>query len=280
MRNKKWWITVWMVAITMHYSYAQSAMQAQMPGEGASTAVTAVSSSNFMRSQLSYKMANMAFRNKDELLQKEFEQKGLEYPAKYIYIRSFKYDSQLEVWVKNNISDSFRLFKSYRICALSGSMGPKRKSGDRQVPEGFYYINEFRPNSQYHLALGLNYPNFSDRLKGGTDKLGGDIYIHGSCVTEGCIPLTDPQIEELYVLALHARDLGQDYIPVHIFPVRFDNKRSMDYLDKSGLDAAHAQLWANLKEAYEYFNTTHELPIVMYNSKGTYVVKEDLPFHH
>ena len=46
----------------------------------------------------------------------------------------------------------------------SGTTGPKRAEGDYQVPEGFYYINEFNPNSKYHLSLGLNYPNASDKI--------------------------------------------------------------------------------------------------------------------
>ncbi len=96
-------------------------------------------------------------------------------------------------------------------------------AGDYQVPEGFYYINEFNPRSLYHLSLGLNYPNASDRMLCDMSQPGGDIYIHGSCVTTGCIPITDGQIEELYVLAAHAKDMGQDFIPVHIFPVNFSN---------------------------------------------------------
>jgi murein L,D-transpeptidase YafK len=106
-----------------------------------------------------------------------------------------------------------------------GSLGPKRIQGDYQVPEGFYYVNEFNPNSNYHLALGLNYPNASDKILSDSVQPGGDIYIHGSCVTTGCIPIKDDQIEELYVLTTFARNLGQDFIPVHIFPVRFNNAR-------------------------------------------------------
>ena len=82
------------------------------------------------------------------------QQKGLKWPANYIYIRSFKYDSQLEVWVKNEMSDPFKLFKTYKVCALAGTLGPKRMEGDYQVPEGFYYINEFNPKSNYYLSLG------------------------------------------------------------------------------------------------------------------------------
>src|SRR6185437_11510512 len=92
-------------------------------------------------------------------LQNEFKAKGLTWPARYMFIRSFKYDGQLEVWVKNDAKEKYKLFKTYKVCLQSGAMGPKRMQGDFQVPEGFYYINEFNPHSAYHLALGLNYPN-------------------------------------------------------------------------------------------------------------------------
>lgn len=231
---------------------------------------------SFIAQQMSYPVFRTAFQKKDAVLKKEFEEKGLTYPAKFIYLRSFKYDSRLEVWVKNKETDTFRLFKSYPICALSGKMGPKRSEGDYQVPEGFYYINEFNPKSVYHLALGVNYPNFSDRAQGNKNSLGGGIFIHGSCVTVGCIPLTNPRIEEVYLLAAHAHDLGQDYIPVHIFPVNFDNKRSVTYLSKNSNPGGDAQkFWVTLKEAFDYFNQTHRLPLVLYDGQGHYVVDKN-----
>ena len=151
-----------------------------------------------------------AMKRKEDTLQKQFEAKGLSWPAKYVYIRSFKYDGQLEVWVKNERKDPYKLFKTYRICALAGTLGPKRIAGDYQVPEGFYYINEFNPNSNYYLSLGINYPNQSDRILSDSLRPGGDIYIHGSCVTVGCIPVTDQQIDEIYILATYAKANGQD----------------------------------------------------------------------
>src|ERR1700679_2907719 len=102
--------------------------------------------------------------HKEDTLAKQFKEKGLPWPARFVYLRSFKYDSQLEVWVKSSQQDKYKLFKAYKICAMAGTLGPKRFAGDYQVPEGFYYINEFNPRSQYHFALGLNYPNASDRL--------------------------------------------------------------------------------------------------------------------
>ena len=123
--------------------------------------------------------------------EKRISGKRLKWPAKYVYIRSFKYDAQLEVWVKNEAKEKYKLFKTYKVCMQSGTMGPKRLQGDYQVPEGFYYINEFNPHSNYHLSLGLNYPNASDRILSDSFRPGGNIYIHGSCVSVGCIPVTD-----------------------------------------------------------------------------------------
>jgi murein L,D-transpeptidase YafK len=156
----------------------------------------------FVDFQRSLPRPSIAMQKKLDTLQKQFAAQGLKWPAKYMYIRSFKYDAQMEVWVSNSRKEPFKLFKTYRVCALAGSLGPKRVQGDYQVPEGFYYINEFNPNSNYYLSLGLNYPNPSDRILGDPAKPGGDIYIHGSCVTVGCIPINDQQIEELYILLL------------------------------------------------------------------------------
>jgi hypothetical protein len=144
--------------------------------------------------------------------------------------------------------------------------------GDYQVPEGFYYINEFNPRSTYHLSLGLNYPNASDKILSDSLRPGGDIYIHGSCVTVGCIPVTDKQIEELYILAAHAQGAGQDFIPVHIFPVRYSNKRSVDYLAQLvKTDASLKSFAERLESVYDHFEITRQLPVIMTNNNGDYV---------
>ncbi len=228
---------------------------------------------SFLENQKMYPKVGEAFRQKEELLKKEFEKKGLTYPAKYIFIRSFKLDSEMEIWVKNNPQDTFRLFKSYRVCTLSGKMGPKRREGDRQVPEGFYYINDFNPNSNYHLSLGINYPNFSDRILSDPKKPGSEIYIHGNCITVGCIPLTDEFIDEVYILAVNAKNAGQDFIPVHVFPIKFGNSRSVDYLNTVPVtDSISRPFWADLRHAYDYFEKHHKLPVVMIDDKGRYTL--------
>src|SRR5258705_292092 len=216
------------------------------------TSFSAVSTS-FLDYQRTLPRPSEALSRKEDTLQKQFEAKKLVWPAKYIYIRSFKYDSQMEVWVKNDFKESFQLFKTYKVCALAGTLGPKRMAGDYQVPEGFYYINEFNPQSNYYLSLGINYPNVSDRILSDSLEPGGGIFIHGSCVTVGCIPLTDQQIDELYILAAHAKDLGQDFIPTHIFPVRFNVPRSLNYLNNLTKDDADLKSFSlQLEDAFNY----------------------------
>ncbi len=236
---------------------------------------TSAYSVHFIDYQKTFPKISEMMSREDDTLQKQFTAKQLIWPARYVYIRSFKYDSEMEVWVKNKSSEKYRLFKTYKICALAGSLGPKRMAGDYQVPEGFYYINEFNPRSLYHLSLGLNYPNASDKMLCDLSQPGGDIYIHGSCVTTGCIPITDGQIEELYVLAAHAKDMGMDYIPVHIFPVNFENPRSLAYLNKFLVSFNEfVPFEKSMQNAFYYFEKNHQVPPVVVNSKGEYVIEE------
>jgi murein L,D-transpeptidase YafK len=233
-------------------------------------AQTSAPAFNFISYQRSFPVFNDAMKRKEDTLMKQFEEKKLKWPARYLYIRSFKYDSQLEVWVKQDKNELFKLFKTYRVCALAGTLGPKRMAGDYQVPEGFYYINEFNPKSNYHLSLGLNYPNTSDRMLSDSLQPGGDIYIHG-------IPITDGQIEELYILASQAKNEGEDFIPVHIFPVSFKNQRSAYYLDKYVKQfPEYKGLSERCRQVYYYFEKHKNLPVIMVNENGEYVLGEDV----
>jgi murein L,D-transpeptidase YafK len=238
-----------------------------------SAQLSATSFASFIDYQKGFARPEESFRRKEDTLQKQFEAKGLKWPANYVYIRSFKYDSQLEVWVKNDLSDPFKLFKTYKVCVLAGTLGPKRIEGDYQVPEGFYYINEFNPSSNYHLSLGINYPNISDQLLSDSLRPGGGIYIHGSCVSVGCIPITDEGIDEVYILAASAKSNGQDYIPVHIFPVRFNVAKSVNYLNNlSKDDPGLKKFAARMEEAFDYFDKFRQLPVIMINDNGEYIV--------
>lgn len=208
----------------------------------------------------------------EDSVKKQFDKQNLTWPPQEMYIRSFKYDRQLEVWVKGDSKEPYKLFKTYKVCQQSGTTGPKRVEGDYQVPEGFYYINEFNPNSNYHLSLGLNYPNASDRILSDQSRPGSAIYIHGNCVSTGCIPLTDGPIEELYFIANAVRNQGEEFIPVHVFPVRYSNKKSMEFLETAIKDNQYLQQFNNnIKEVFEYFEAKKQLPIIMVNKKGEYV---------
>lgn len=224
----------------------------------------------FRNFQLSFTRVSDAYHHFNDSLYKDFKRKGIIYPCKDIFLRVFKSQNEMELWGRNDENSEYKLVKTYHICALSGILGPKRFEGDRQVPEGFYFIEEFNPKSDYYLSLLLNYPNYSDVKMCATQKPGGDIYIHGGCVTVGCMPMTDEVIQELYVACMNAKLNGEAYIPVQIYPVRF-NKTGLNFLGKSyAQDVEKQKFWVNLKEHYDYFEKYHRLLPVMYSPDGAY----------
>jgi murein L,D-transpeptidase YafK len=127
-------------------------------------------------------------------------------------------EARLELWALDNTGDSYTLVHTYAICATSGVLGPKRKFGDVQVPEGFYELDWFNPQSNFFLSLHISYPNSADRILGSHANPGGDIFLHGNCVTIGCMPITDEGIKEVYWLAVEVHAAGQRHIPIEIFP--------------------------------------------------------------
>jgi hypothetical protein len=146
-----------------------------------------------------------------------FERIGAAYPPEKITLVGIKQDNLLEVWV----SDPPKLLKSYPIRGASGVLGPKLREGDKQVPEGLYRIESLNPNSLYHLALRVNYPNAFDKSKGrldGRDDLGSDIMIHGGTGSVGCLAMGDEAAEDLFILAA---ETGIDNISVILTPVDF-----------------------------------------------------------
>jgi len=217
------------------------------------------------------KKEQQAFNKREKQLKNQFAEAKLAWPAKQMYIRSFKHEGQLEIWLRHAPTEPFVLFKSYQVCALSGKLGPKRKEGDLQVPEGLYYINEFISNSDYHFSLGINYPNQSDLFFADQQAPGGEIYIHGKCATVGCIPILNNPIEELYVLASIIHQQGQDYIPVHIFPIKFSNDYAIKQLQNHTMFNPHYQaLSEQLKQVFNFFEQYKQLPIVGIDQNGAY----------
>ena len=151
-----------------------------------------------------------------------FTMAGVPYPPRGVVLAGFKQERMLELYATDSASH-LRFITAYPIFAASGGPGPKLKYGDAQVPEGLYKIALLNPNSAYHLALQVSYPNAFDVTKaaaGGRalNTLGGNIMIHGNAVSVGCIALGDPAIEELFVLAAQT---GLEHISVVLSPVDF-----------------------------------------------------------
>lgn len=230
-------------------------------------------SDSFKLDQKRYSRVREAYAEKEQIILDLLKTKGIETKTLQIYLRAFKFGKKIELWAKNSSDDQYQLIKEYKVCSTCGKLGPKRQQGDMQIPEGFYFIDRFNPNSNYHLSLGLNYPNKSDQILGTKGKLGGDIFIHGSCVTIGCLPITDDHIKELYLFCIEAKNSGQSKIPVHIFPTIFSD-RNMNVLKvKYAKDTDKLILWNSLEEAYHQFNETKQIPKIRFLNNGTHIVE-------
>ena len=136
---------------------------------------------SFEQTQKNFDRVKDTYDRKEELI--KMKCRSLDIPEETfgnVLIRVFKMESIMEMWVQRP-DGKYVKFKQFDIYAMSGLLGPKRQQGDKQVPEGFYYINEFNPQSNYYLSLGINYPNESDvkssaaerRVCPGTAKLWG-----------------------------------------------------------------------------------------------------------
>lgn len=225
----------------------------------------------FKKQQMQFERVKVAYQDKWSGLQSELKIKGFN-PGFKMCVRAFKSEGILELWLQNTDGDKYKLFKSYHFCQHSGLPGPKLKEGDRQTPEGFYHIAAFNPQSNFYLSLGINYPNLVDYARSEVNnvKPGSDIYIHGNCVTVGCIPLTDELIKEVYVMAIEARDAGQVEIPVSIFPCKMTEKNLAAHLKYY---PGHQVFWAQLQEGYTYFERHKKLPNVIEDKNRGYSFK-------
>lgn len=222
----------------------------------------------FKASQLKYERVKKAYHTKWDDLKKEITKAGFDVNAYEIYQRVFKYEKQVEVWMRNKGDAKFKLFKTYAICSSSGELGPKRVQGDGQVPEGYYYIESFNPVSSYHLSMKVGYPNKSDRKKA-TGSPGGDIMIHGNCVTIGCVPIENDPIEELYILNVEAKDRKQN-LRVDIFPCKFTSA-NIKMLNQNFSKELNA-FWGTLKAGYDHFETNFTIPKFSIDAQGNYSI--------
>lgn len=164
-----------------------------------------------------------------------------------VFIRAFKEERVLELFVQNQTTKQFQLFRSYPIVAASGILGPKLRYGDGQVPEGFYFVPpaSMKPDSRYHLAFNIGYPNEFDRFY---HRTGDFIMVHGNHVSIGCLAMTDAKIEEIYTLCDAALHGGQLYFRIHLFPFRMTDARM-----EQAKGLPNFEFWQNLKNGYDHF---------------------------
>lgn len=174
-----------------------------------------------------------------------------------ILVRAFKKEAELEIW-KMKADGTYALLKTYPVCRWSGQLGPKKREGDRQVPEGFYSVSPglMNPNSNYYLSFNIGYPNAYDRAHGYT---GGLIMVHGACSSAGCFSMTDEQMAEIYAIAREAFAGGQRSIQVQSLPFRMTPQNMARYrLDPN------MKFWNQIKEGYDHFETTKREPQVAF----------------
>jgi murein L,D-transpeptidase YafK len=183
------------------------------------------------------------------------ERKGMEQRAP-ILVRIFKEETTLEVWKLQKASGRYALLKEYDICAWSGVLGPKKKEGDRQAPEGFYTIRpaQMNPDSNYYLAFNMGYPNDFDRSLGRT---GSELMVHGACSSRGCYSMTDENIQEIYTLGRLAFQGGQRDFQVQAFPFRMTPENMARHRNDPNMP-----FWLMLKEGYDHFEVVGRPPKV------------------
>jgi murein L,D-transpeptidase YafK len=173
-----------------------------------------------------------------------------------VFFRAFKEEKQLEAWVRHRKTGKYELFRTWPIAALSGKPGPKLAEGDGQVPEGFYDVTAalMKPDSVFHLAFNIGYPNAYDRHH---RRTGTYIMIHGNRVSIGCLAMTDEKIEEIYTLCDAALTNGQKLVQVHVFPFRMNAARMAKESTNEWFD-----FWKQLQQGYDMFEKNRIPPNV------------------
>jgi murein L,D-transpeptidase YafK len=172
-----------------------------------------------------------------------------------ILVRIFKEEAELELW-KVDRGGQYALLKTYPICKWSGDLGPKKKEGDRQAPEGFYTITpaQMNPNSNYYLAFNTGFPNAYDRAHNYT---GSELMVHGDCSSRGCYAMTDEQIQEIYALARESFFGGQSSFQFEAFPFHMTALNMAKHRNNPNF-----AFWKMLKEGYDNFEATRQEPKV------------------
>ena len=231
-----------------------------------------ITSNSFRDKQMNYTRVREAYSAKAKIVNKTLTEHSITRNNLRIYLRAFKTEKKIELWAKNTSDSVYMLIKEFSICELSGDVGPKRRYRDLQVPEGFYHISKLNPYSKYYLSMEINYPNASDSIRGVRGHLGNEIYIHGSCISSGCLAMTDDKIKELFVYCIEAYNSGQEEIDMTIFPAQMNVTKYSGLISRYIKDKDKISLWADLKKSYDLFNLTKVPPTVKFLRNGTHEV--------
>jgi len=231
-----------------------------------------LTSPSFREKQMNFTRVKEAYTDKEKIVAKTLTEHSISRDSLRIYLRAFKTEKIVELWAKN-ISDSVYIpVKEFPICEISGSLGPKRRYRDLQVPEGFYRIFDLNPFSKYYLSIQINYPNASDSIRGVRGSLGNEIFIHGDCVSSGCIAITNDKVKELVVYFIEACNSGQKEIGLTIFPAKLNDKNYSKLTSTYNKDKDKISLWSDLKKGYDLFDKKKVPPTVKFLPDGTHKV--------
>lgn len=170
-----------------------------------------------------------------------FERAKVDYPPAKVLFLAFKEEKQLEVWA---LGERPKWLRTFPIQRASGNIGPKLREGDGQVPEGFYELESFNPNSAFHVSLRVNYPNSEDKHIARNenrpiDELGGNIMIHGGAASIGCLAMGDEAAEDLFALAAL---VGRPNVQIVISPLDFRERDVPPAARPAWLRARYAKL--------------------------------------
>jgi murein L,D-transpeptidase YafK len=227
---------------------------------------------DFYQEQLRFPRVREALKTKGKIVDEMLTAKGISTTDFEVFFRAFKKEQKFEIWAKNKGENAFKLLKVYDFCASTGMLGPKRRSGDRQMPEGFYTIDAFNPTSNYYLSFRVSYPNASDKKFADPLNPGDNIFVHGSCITIGCIPVGDENIKEIYLLAARAKG-GEKEIPIHIFPNKMTDENYNALKSEFASNATLLEFWSWLKPGFDAFEKSNAVPTITVDDVGKYVIK-------
>jgi hypothetical protein len=144
------------------------------------------------------------------------------------------------------------LFKVENRVILQSKAGPKLKEGDMKTPEGTYLLRSGTPESKYFISTHIDYENWSERktlLSDGvpnrdTRKIGGEIKIHGTGGSDGCLSIPNTEAALVAVWTEGARNRS-----IEIYPVEMTDEKLSKLVQGPG-GSTYADFWKKLQGRY------------------------------